>query len=295
MDDVLVGRNDGGKITAPILFKESQSEDDDVQLDIDDMQGFDTVLVFVTGKVRGGGDGDGGTGNINTREVFLTEENGYTVTLPFELIGEFMETEVNTARIRYSIGTDDEGLPQTITITKAAALTAVGTHRTAFALVSEPRIVDDEVIPGWAEVFRVTIIITVPLSVQHGNTTARHGETLVVNLTAPNYSPQYLQVRGSRPWVLEGVDTAIITVSPTSGNGFQNTWDAAWVMIARANSSTVSEIIATTFRILTRNQGTPFHWVDVIVNILPLISGRFVDPLPGEEGATGTEPVYIYI
>ena len=283
MDDILMGRNEGGKITAPILFKESQS-DEELQLDIDDMQGFERVLVFVTGKVRGDG-GDTIIGNINTREIFLTEENGYTVTLPLGFItGEFIETDVDATRIQYSIA------PETITITKAAALTSPGTYTTTFALVGETSIVDDEVVPGWAEVFQVTIVITVPLSVRLGNTTARHGETLVVNITAPNYLPQNIQVFGSRPWVLNEVDTGIITVTPTSGDGFQNTWSSTWVTITRANNDNVNEIITTTFRILAQTQ-----WVDVVVNILPLISGKFVEPRQGEEGVVGAEPVYIYI
>ena len=279
MDDILEGRNDGGKITAPILFKDVQSTEN-WQPTVEEMQGFEKVLVFVTGKVQDG------TSNIRIREIVLTEDNDYTVSVDIPS-GEFIETNVDPTRIRYSV------IPEGITITKADALITPGTYRTVFALVNEGNIVGGEVIPGWAEVFRVTIIVIVPLSVRHGNTTARHGETLVVNLTAPDFSPQYINVFGSRPWVLDGVETAIIAASPTSGDGFPNTWDSTWVMIERSNNSEVNGIITTTFRVLAETQ-----WVDIIVNIPPTpsqISGRFVDPLEEEEGATGTDDIYIYI
>jgi hypothetical protein len=261
MDDVLQGKNESGHLIAPILFKDSLPA-------IEDLQDFEKVLVFVTGKVKGG------VNDVRQTEVLLNEENGYTEHLPLGRSGgDFTETDIDSARVRYLL--EAEG----IRITKADALTQPGIYQTVFALVGE----------DWAEVFIVTIVVTVPLSVQHGNTTARNGETLTITLTAPNYSPQYLYVRGSRSWVLEGVEVGRITASPTSGSGFNNQWDSQAITISKPSALEVKEMITTTFRVLAQTQ-----WVDVVVNILPLITGEWVDPLPGEEGVAGTEAIYVY-
>jgi len=260
--DTLESRNEEGTLTAniAILNREPTS---------DDMGDFDRMLVFVTGKVRGG------MSNINRTKVLLTEENNYTEIHPGGRIEHpFEETDINSQWVRYQL------IPEGIRISKADALTAPGTYTTIFALIGE----------DWAEVFEVTIVITVPLGVRYGNITARHGQTLTVTFPAPNHPLQYLQISGSRSWFLEGVDPAKLGASPAAGQGFNNSWDSTTVTLSRPAALVVTELITTTFRVVAQGQ-----WVDVIVNFIPPITGRFVNPRTGEEGAVGIEDVFIYL
>jgi hypothetical protein len=169
-----------------------------------------------------------------------------------------------------------------IEIKKAASLTASGDYARGFAII----------FPGTSgsAIILVDIVISVPLTVRHNSTTARHGEMITVNLNAPNYSTQYLYITRDRAWSLEGVDTSKITVSPTSGSGGTYGWDSESVSISKQPSLSVEGLITTTFRIVSFTQ-----YVDVIVNIIPQITGEFVDPRNGEVGAIGTDSVYIYI
>ena len=262
MDDVLVARNENGHLEAPISFAEPT---------VENMGGFDRVLFFVKGKITGGTGG----GDFRRTEVSLTEENNYSETHPIEAIeGEYKEIGVDTEMVKFTLGENG------ITISKYQYLTTPGTYNTVFAFVGD----------DWAEIFVVQIVITVPLRVQHGSVQATHGQTLTINMTSPNYSPQYLYVYGSRSWVLEGVESGKINVSPTSGNGYDDQWSADVITISKPSALTVEEKITTTFRILAQTQ-----WVDVTVNFLPPSRLAFVAPRSGEVGApAGTDPVYIY-
>ena len=260
--DTLQSKNVEGHLTANMSCIDREPTEED-------MGEFDRVLFFVTGKISGG------TGNINRTRVFLTEENDYTEVLPFGRSEEpFEETDINSQWVQYQL------VPEGIRISKAASLTAPGTYTTVFALIGE----------DWAEVFEVTIVITVPLGVRYGNTTFRHSQTITVSFPPPNYPLQYLQVSGSRSWVLEGVNSTIVGASPSSGQGFNNSRDSTTVTLSRPPSLAVTELITTTFRVVAQEQ-----WVDVIVRYIPPISGRFVNPREGEEGATGTDDIYIYL
>jgi len=186
----------------------------------------------------------------------------------------FEETDVNVALVQYQL------VPEGVRVSKASSLTTPGTYTTVFALIGE----------DWVRIFEVTIVITVPLGVRYNNTTFRHGQTVTVTFPAPNYPLQYLQISGSRSWVLEEVNPAIVGASPDSGQGFDNSWESTWVTLSRPPSLAVTELITTTFRVRAQEQ-----WVDVIVRYIPPISGRFVNPRSGEEGATGTDDIYIYV
>jgi hypothetical protein len=217
---------------------------------------------------------------VSPTSISLTEANNYSQTLNIQSDEEWLIAGVDTGRIQ--IGQMQGVGNAQIVVEKAASLTATGDYTSAFAIL----------FPGTAgsAVILVDIIVSVSLKVQYGSTTARHGETLTVNITAPNYSPQYLYITRDRAWSLEGIDTNKITVSPTSGNGNTYEWDSESVSISKPSSLTVEGLITTTFRVVSFSQ-----YVDVIVNIIPQITGEFVDPRAGEVGATGTAPVYIYI
>jgi len=261
--DTLESRNEEGTLTANILFSEQLPG-------IDDMGEFSRVLCLVKGKMRGGD----GLAYINLEEVRLNEGNNYTATAPLGKIATsengWREVGLDTSRVRYTIG------EEAITIRRADSLTAPGDYVSLFAILGD----------NWIELFLSHIQITTELRVTHsGVPDARHGETITVNLT-PNahnslYSPQYLYVFGSRAWVLEGVNNSLITATPLQGTGQPNTWNSTMITLNKAAALTVTERITTQFRILAGD-----HWVDVVVNINPQITGRFVD---------GSEPIYICI
>lgn len=263
MDDVLTTRNENGHLEANILFLDRQPT-------VEDMDGFDRILCFVKGKMTGGGGG----GDIQRTEVFLNEENNYTeahsagkIDGDYDIIGQDAE--------KVNVSIDSE----TMTFTKSSSLTSPGTYTHVFAIVGE----------DWAEIFVVQIVVSASLRVRYNNVYHTNGQSITVNMTAPNYSPQYLYVFGSRSWILEGVDTAKVQVTPTSGSGFQNTWDSTLITIQKPTALVVTEPITTTFRILAQNQ-----WVDVTVNFVPPVSMQFVDPLPSEEGVSGISDIYLY-
>ena len=161
------------------------------------------------------------------------------------------------------------------------SLSQIKPYTTTFAFFGE----------DWAEIFVVQIVVTVPLRVRMNNIDYTNGQTITINMTAPNYSPQYLYVFGSRSWTLEGVESAKISVSPLSGAGYDDTWSSTTITVGKPSALAVSEPITTIFRILAQSQ-----WVDVVINLLPPTRLQFVAPRTGEVGApAGTNPVYLYI
>ena len=262
IDDILEGRNENGHLKANILFPDHTPT-------IDDMDGFDRILCFMRGKVTGG------TGSIGRTEVLLTEENGYSEIHPAEKLDEEYETiGLDTTKVGISMNEGE------ITFSKSSSLTTPGTYKTEFAFFGE----------DWAEIFVVQIIVTIPLSVKLGSTTFTHGQSITIDMKAPSYSPQYLHVSGSRPWLLENLNTAIISASPTTGSGNNDQWSSQAITLSKPSGLAVNTLLTTTFRILALTQ-----WVDVTVNLHPPTSGQFVDPRQGEAGATGTNDIYIYV
>jgi len=263
MDDVLEARNVNGHLEANILFADQIPT-------VEEMKGFEKVLCFIKGKVIGE------TSNVHRMKVVLTEENHYSeVQLLGTMDGDYEVVGLETERVRYSLG--EEG----ITVSKSPNLTTPGTYNTAFAFVGE----------DWAVLVVVQIVMTVPLRVRHNNVDRTNGQTVTINMTAPNYSPQYLSVFGSRDWEIVGVEPEKVSVSPLSGEGYDNTWNSTTLTLSKPAALVVSELITTTFRILAQTQ-----WVDVVVNLHPPVTLHFADPREEEAGAPGgTEPVYVYL
>ena len=265
--------DENGNIVAPISFELPT---------IENMGGFNRVLFLTRGKVTGG------TANINRTSVLLTEDNGYTATVPSGKIGgtpvgEYSVIGVDTSRIKQPVLGED-----TISIEKATSLTTVGTYNTSFIFVGEDR----------AEVFDVQIVVTIPLSVEHRATTsatstlhatARHGESLTIDLKPTTYTSQYLYVYGSRAWTLEGVESDKISLT----NYTTAYIDYTRITIDKSSTLTSEGITTTTFRVLAENQ-----WVDVTVNVHPIpakVTGQFIAPPNSEVGANAAGDIYAYI
>jgi len=228
------------------------------------------------------GGGSVGMSDVSPTTIRLTEANNFSQTLTIQSDEEWLIAGVDTERIQIDSGSMQGVGNAQIEVKKATSLTASGDYASAFAVLFPET--------AGSAVILIEIVISIPLAVRHNSTTAKHGETLTVNLTAPNYSTQYLYITRDRAWSLEEVDTSKITVSPTSGNGSTYEWDSESVSISKPQDLTVEGLITTTFRVISFSQ-----YVDVIVNIVPQITGEFVDPRTGEAGATGTGNVYIYI
>jgi hypothetical protein len=202
----------------------------------------------------------------------LNEENNYAETLPIRVEGEWFSEGDYGNRLQFSVQADS------IVVSKLPAFTTRGTYTHFIVVFSETRVV----------LIRVLLVISLPLAVRHNSTTARNGETLTVNLTAPNYSMLYLYVTRDRPWTVEGVDTSKITVSPLSSNGAGD-YEAS-LYISKADSFTPEKKTTTTFHVVSGSQR-----VTIIVTIIPPAMGEWIDPRPGEEGVNGTGDIYLYL
>ncbi|MCL2711645.1 MAG: hypothetical protein FWE95_12270, partial [Planctomycetaceae bacterium] len=226
--------------------------------------------------------------SVNRTEVFLDEENGYTEVHPSGKIsgknaGEYDVIVSESGRVQYELVDD------TIIFRKATSLTTAGTYASTVTFVGE----------NWAEVFDIQIVVTISLRVEHraGTSptstpfyaTARHGESLVINLNPSSYTPQYLHVFGSWSWLLEGVDSGKVSVSPTSGTPNPSNL----ITISKPASLTSDNVVTSTFRIRAQT-----WWVDVTVNVHPVPppkTGVFINPPLNEIGVGAAGDVYTYI
>lgn len=264
MDGTLVARNEMGHLTDPILFLNRQPVPSDAQ-------GWDRVLVFVDGN---------NTINIHPAVIELNEENNYFQSLFIQgdgywsissVVDEFVHLESSSGQM--------EGVGNArIDVTKAPTLPAPGGY-SCFFIITLANAEGTEV--------RVPVYITVniPLRVNDkGN-----NETLEINLNAANNYTQTLTIIRDREWILENVDTGKISVSPASGNGAELPDFASTLTITKSPSLTTSTT-ETTFQVVSL-----FHRVNVRVHITITLTGEFVDPLPDEEGVTGTSHLYLYL
>jgi hypothetical protein len=234
-----------------------------------DAQGWDRVLVFVDGN---------STIDVNPAAIDLNEENSYfrSVYIQTEgkwtitgIVGEFIEIESSSGLM--------EGIGHArIDVTKSASLNEQGYYPCFFDILLSNADGTQVRIP-------VYITINVPLTV-NGN-----DKTLTITLDSENNYTELLAVVRDREWTLENVDTSKINVSPASGNG-QYFPDFTSTLTVTKSLTLATTTATTTFQIVSLYQR-----VNVIVNIVLTITGEFVDPLPNEEGVTGTENLYLYL
>jgi hypothetical protein len=262
-DGVLVATNDAGHLVYPMLHLNRQPTPEDAQ-------GWDRVLVFV--------DGDGSL-RVSPAAINLNEENNYFQSLYIEAEGKWTITGIVEEYIQLESSSGQmEGVGNArIDITKATSLTTRGEY-SCFFVVSLTNVDGTEVrVP-------VYIVLNIPLRVNdRGN-----GETITINLNNANGYTQLLTIIRDREWILENVNTNIINVTPTSGNGsdlpdFTSTLTVTRSPLLAATTAT------TTFQIVSL-----FQRVNVTVNITITITGEWVDPRPGEEGVSGTSNIYLY-
>ena len=264
-DGTLVARNENGHLVYPMLHLNRQPVPEDAQ-------GWDRVLVFVDGN---------NTIQVHPAILNLNEENNYFQPLYIQGEGKWSIAGVVEEFIQLDSSSGQwEGIGNArIDVTKAPSLTEPGGYSCQF-LVS---IAD---VDGTVHAILVYITVNVPLVVND----KKNGETLTVNLNAANNYTELLTIIRDREWTLENVDSSIVNVSPTSGNGTDLPDFASTLTVTKSPNLTTTTA-TTTFQIVSLYQR-----VNVIVNITLTITGEFIDPLPGEEGASGgTDNLYIYL
>jgi hypothetical protein len=144
-------------------------------------------------------------------------------------------------------------------------------------------------------IVEIMIDASIPLEVSWWNPAtghydiARHGETLTVTLTAPNYDSQSLTINRDRYWEIGDDDSALLTVLPSSRQYPDYTSESV-TLSKIPNLEVGQEAIETSFQIISQSQRV---YVDVIFQAP--ITGQFISPPDGIGVSGGTAPVYIYI
>ena len=264
MDGILVARNDQGHLTYPMLHLNRQPTPADAQ-------DWDRVLVFVDGN---------NTIQVTPPTIILNEENNYFQSLYIQGEGtwavsgvfeEFIELEPSSGQL------NGAGNAR-IDITKAPTLNSRGSYSCNLVVTLGNA-------EGTTVTIPVNIVVNVPLVVDDkGN-----GETITINLNTANNYTESLTIIRDREWLLENVESDIIAVSPTAGNGAELPNFTSTLTITKSPALQTSTG-TTEFQIVSL-----FQRVNVIVNINVTITGEFVDPRPGEEGVTGSDNLYLYI
>jgi hypothetical protein len=264
-DGVLVAKNDNGHLVYPMLHLNRQPVPEDAQ-------GWDRVLIFV--------DGDGTTHlNIHPPAIYLNEENNYFQSLYIQTGGQWSISGVAEEYISLDSSSGQmEGVGNArIDVTKASTLTVPGGYDCYFMVAMSH-------VDGTEIQIPVYITVSVPLTVDDKGA----DETLVINLNAENNYTRLLTVIRDREWTLENVNTDIINVSPTSGNG-AHLPDFASTLTVTTSPNLSTTTATTTFQVVSL-----FQRVNVTVNITITTTLEFVDPHPGEAGATGNDNLYLY-
>jgi hypothetical protein len=268
MDGVLVATNDAGHLVYPMLHLDRQPTPADAQ-------GWDRVLIFV--------DGNGGI-DVTPTIIRLNEENNYFQSLYFQGEGAWAVSGVVEEFIRLESSSGQmSGIGHArIDVTKAPGLTIRGGYSCFF-------IVTVANADGTKITIPVSIDVNIPLEVDHDGDKKHDGETFTVNLNTGNGYSELLTIIRDREWTLENVDTNVISVSPASGNGAALP-DFTDTLTSTKSPNLSATTAKTTFQIVSLHQR-----VNVVVNITITLTGEWVDPIPGEEGVTGTENMYLYL
>ena len=263
-DGVLVATNDDGHLVYPMLHLNRQPVPSDAQ-------GWDRVLIFVDKE---------STINVSPPVIVLNEENNYFQSLYIQADGKWTISDVVEDFIELDSSTGQgTGVGNArIDITKASSLTEQGGYTSQFSITLADADSTTVTIP-------VYINVNVPLTVNGKGT----GETVTINLDGANSYTETLTIIRDREWSLENVDNGTIAVSPPNGNGEFLPDFVSTLTVTKSPALTTTTATAT-FQVVSL-----FQTVNVIVNITTTITGEFVDPLPSEEGVTGTGDIYLYV
>ena len=264
MDGVLVARNDQGHLTYPMLHLNRQPTPEDAQ-------GWDRVLVFVDGN---------NTIQVTPSAIVLNEENNYFQSLYIQGGGKWTVSGVFEEFIRLDSSSGQlEGVDYArIDITKAPTLNSRGSYSCQlFVTLANAE--------GSTITIPVSIMVNVPLTVNDKG----HDETITINLNTANNYTETLTIVRDREWHLENVESDIITVSPTAGNGAELP-DFVSTLTITKSPDLLASTGTTAFQIVSL-----FQRVHVVVHIDITITGEFVDPRPGEVGVTGNDDLYLYL
>ena len=227
---------------------------------------------------------NGGLGPIRRTSITLDESNDYEQALNFPILEDCLPDGVDERYFAITENIEGGFLVK--------ATSPPENYKGMFYFLAYDS--EDEDIITKAVIVKITIDASIPLEVSWWNPAtghydiARHGETLTVTLTAPDYASQYLYVNRDRYWEIVDYDSALLTVLPSTRQYPE--YQSESVTLSKASELVVNDEIRTQFQIVSGTQR-----VDVDVIFQPPLTGRFVNPSAGEEGAlAGTEHVYIY-
>ena len=193
LDGTLVAQNENGHLTYPMLHLDSDSVPENAQGWAPLMQGYESVLVFVEGKVHFT-DED----KIAPTTLVLCEENNFSQTINIQTEREWSITRMNDSLIRVDpmAGVGNSQL----TVTKAPAFSESGFYFSSFTIT----------IAGVSETgIQVYLFMGSPIE----------SNMITIDLTEDNDYIQPLDVAAAASWKTVGVSSAQIQVSQSSGNG----------------------------------------------------------------------------
>ena len=289
-DGTLVAKNYGGALVYPMLCLDREP----TQADADMLQaeGWDAVLVCVDG------DEAGGRITVSQTDVYLNEDNNYFQSIL--LFGEGAWTisgvDEDCITVETSSGQNEGIGTARLDIEATQSLkNQPGSYNSFFMVTISST-------SGETVRINVHIAVSVPLTVkdEENNTQASDGGTLTVNLNEGNGYTADLTIIRDRDWQVESVaNFDRIIVTPLSGDGNSTLTVTKSDSPDLINTTTADITRTAVFRIVSF-----YQQVQVNVNITippppppdpPTLT--FVDPRPGtdEAGATGTDPIYLYV
>jgi hypothetical protein len=267
----LVAKNDGsGKLIYPEYFVQGQFTEEDAEFlaELD----FDNILIYIEGNEI----------SVNPTEVYLHEVNNYFQRILLLGDGHWTISDIDEDYFGVESSTGQlEGIGNAwLDITKVLSLTAPGEYSRFFTITTGT---------GLTITVNVHIDVSVPLSV--------NPTTITLN-EANNYTAT-VSVTRDRQWdVGAGTNPTYVIIAPMSGNGNgEITVTKSPTLVNTSTSQNRTE--TATFQVVSNYQ-TVTITVSIVIPALPPPPPptlAFVDPRPGtdEVGATGTEPLYLYV
>jgi hypothetical protein len=267
----LVAKNDGnGKLIYPEYFVQGQFTEEDAEFlaELD----FDSILIYVEGSEI----------TVNPMDVYLHEDNNYFQRILLLGDGHWTISDVDEDYFTIESSTGQlEGIGNAwLDVVKVAGLTAAGEYSRFFTITTGTGLTN-----------------TVNVQIDVSNPRSGHPSTITLN-EANNYTHP-VSVTRDRHWdVVAGTNPTYIVITPMSGNGNSE------IIVTKSptliNTSTSQNRTETATFLVVSNYQTVTVTVSIIIPALPpppLPTLAFVDPRPGtdEVGATGTNPLYLYV